>query len=72
MSSPKISVLKITTTGGEVFFKRGSNHSELLSLPGVARIEDAEMTEEEYSAIPATEASRKFFAGDFISGRAED
>lgn len=71
MDQPKIKVNKITTTGNEVFYTREQDRGKLWTLPGVQRIEDAEMTEEEYNAIPATDASKSFFAGQANVSRSE-
>lgn len=56
-------VSKITTEGGDIYYTRETDRSKLRILAGVKRIEDARMTEEEFAAIPTTEASRNFFAG---------
>ena len=70
MATDKIRVTKITTVGGDVHYTRELDRSKL-RMPGIARMEDAEMTEDEFNAIPATEVSRRFFAGDNIAGRSE-
>lgn len=68
----KIEVAKVTTSDGRVYYTRELDRSKLLILPGVQRVEDAWMTEEEYDALPATEEARDFFAGkESVRGRAE-
>lgn len=67
----KKQVAKVTDAGGRVFYTRELDRSKLLTLPGVRRVEDAWMTDEEYEALPATEEAKNFFAGlEDVRGRA--
>jgi hypothetical protein len=68
--SDKIEVSKVTTQDGQTFYTRETDRAKLLTLPGVKRIEDAWMTEEEFAAIPATPDADAFFKGDAKSARA--
>ena len=61
--SKKVTVSKVTAEGGRVFYTRESDRSKLLILPGVRRVEDCLMTEEEFEAIPATDEAKAFFDG---------
>lgn len=68
----KIEVAKVTTHDGRVFYTRELDRSKLLPLPGVQRIEDARMTEEEFNTIPASQEAIDFFAAkENVRGRAE-
>ena len=67
----KIEVAKVTTVDSRVFFTRALDRSVLMTLPGVQRVEDAWMTEEEYNTLPATDEARDFFSGaENVRGRA--
>lgn len=65
----KIEVSKVTTESGQTFYTRETDRAKLLMLPGVKRIEDARMTEEEFGAIPASEEARAFFNGEGKAAR---
>lgn len=65
-------VAKVTDAGGRVFYTRELDRSKLMVLPGVKRVEDVVMTDEEYEALPETEEAKSFFAGiEDVRGRAE-
>jgi hypothetical protein len=68
--SDKIEVSRVTTEDGRTFYTRETDRSKLVTLPGVKRIEDAWMTEEEFSAIPASPDAAAFFNGEAKSARA--
>lgn len=66
----RIEVSKVTTEAGQTFYTRETDRAKLLTLPGVRRIEDAWMTEEEFNAIPASEDAEAFFKGEAKTARA--
>lgn len=61
---------KVTTEQGQTFYTRETDRAKLLMLPGVKRIEDAWMTEEEFNAIPASPETETFFGGNSSAARA--
>ena len=54
---------KVTTFDGRVFYTRELDRAKLLPLPGVRRVEDVWMTEDEYNQFPATTEAADFFQG---------
>lgn len=71
MADEKIAVLKITTTTGDVFFTKETDRTKFIR-DDVRMIEDAQMTEEQYRALPATEGATSFFAGPRKAARAPE
>jgi len=59
--SEKIQISKLTTMSGQQFYTKDTDRAKLLLLPGVKRIEDSWMTEEEYAQIPTSQEAVNFF-----------
>jgi hypothetical protein len=68
--SDKIEVSKVTAESGQTLYTRETDRARLLTLPGVKRIEDAWMTEDEFNAIPASPEAEAFFGGKQSAARA--
>lgn len=67
-----MTVLKVTSHDRREFFTSETDTGKIMSLPGVYKVEEVEMTAEEYQRIPASIEATMFFAGSSrIAGRPE-